>query len=341
MSRYAVRTAFAIATTLAAMGSARPCAAQQSEASLGAARTLGYEGVEAYQKGDYVVAADKLDRAYRVVKAPSLGLWSARAFEKLGRMVEAAERYLEVTRLDVTGGELAVQQQAKADAAKEREALLPRIPHVVIQIEGAKADDVVVTLDGVQLPSALIGAKCPVNPGRHRLRGELKGKHHELEISISESETKSVTLGIESAGARAQTPLALEPPPDPNLASATPRAENDASRDGSPQKTVGWIALGAGAVGIGIGTVTGILAISKKTSIEDSCPNERCAPPVHDDADAYNSLRTVSTVGFIAGLVGVGIGTTMLITAPSKPTRSARVSAWVGIGAVGVNGAFQ
>ena len=72
---------------------------------------LGYEGVAAYQKGDYVSARDKLERAYRVVRAPSLGLWSARALEKSGKLVEASERYLEVTRLEVKAGEAAVQQE--------------------------------------------------------------------------------------------------------------------------------------------------------------------------------------------------------------------------------------
>src|SRR5262245_36361776 len=78
------------------------------QASLASARTLGYEGVERFQKGDYPGAVERLERAYEVVKVPSLGLWSARALVKVGRLVEASERYLEVTRLEVVSGEKAV-----------------------------------------------------------------------------------------------------------------------------------------------------------------------------------------------------------------------------------------
>jgi hypothetical protein len=98
------------------------------DAARGAARTLGYDGVKAYNAGDYAVADQKLEKAYRVVKVPSLGLWSARALVKLGRLVEASERYREVTQLEVSGGEQAVQKQAQADAQSELDSLTPRIP---------------------------------------------------------------------------------------------------------------------------------------------------------------------------------------------------------------------
>jgi hypothetical protein len=60
------------------------------DATRGAARTLGYDGVKAYNAGDYAVADQKLEKAYRVLKVPSLGLWSARTLVKLGRLVEAS-----------------------------------------------------------------------------------------------------------------------------------------------------------------------------------------------------------------------------------------------------------
>jgi Tfp pilus assembly protein PilF len=73
--------------------------AEVDDATRASARQLGYAGVEEFQGGQYESARAKLEKAYRVLKAPSLGLWSARALEKLGKLVEASERYLEVTRL--------------------------------------------------------------------------------------------------------------------------------------------------------------------------------------------------------------------------------------------------
>jgi hypothetical protein len=135
--------------------SGRALAQEVDGAARAAARKLGYAGVEAYQANEYKEALDKLDKAYRVLKAPSLGLWSARALLANGRLVEASERYLEVTRLSVDSGERAVQERAKADARKELDALTPRIPSVVIRLEGAFASDVTLTIDGVAVSSAL------------------------------------------------------------------------------------------------------------------------------------------------------------------------------------------
>jgi hypothetical protein len=42
-----------------------------------------------------VAASDKLVKAYHLLKVPSFGLWSARALEKRGLLLEALARYLE------------------------------------------------------------------------------------------------------------------------------------------------------------------------------------------------------------------------------------------------------
>jgi len=347
--KHRARTVFAFVACLS-IASASQAAAPQDDASRAAARNLGYQGVEAFQKGDYRTASDKLERAYQVVRAPSLGLWSARALVKLGRLVEAAERYLEVTRLEVTSGEVAVQKQAIADSAKERDALLPRLPNLIISIEGADAGAVSVTIDGAEVPSALIGEKRPVNPGRHKLHGKSGSEVAEQEVSIAESETKPITLRFK--GAPGEEPAHRAPSGASTRAAAAGAVDGEStasSRPGSGQRTVGWIALGVGAVGISVGAVTGLMAMSKKSSIDEFCRDNQCLPPAHDDVDAYNSLRTVSTIGFVAGLVGAAAGVTLLVTAPRSAPETARarrhdapprVAVWLGVGSVGVKGAL-
>src|SRR5882757_6919233 len=103
----------------------------------GAARALGYSGVQAFQRGDYVTASDKLDKAFKILAVPSLGLWSARALEKLGHLVEAADRYRNVGALKAVGDE-DVQRKATEEAAAELRALEPRIPAVVVSVEGTQ-----------------------------------------------------------------------------------------------------------------------------------------------------------------------------------------------------------
>ena len=106
----------------------RASAQPDSEATQAAARALGYSGVAAYQAGDYATAQDQLEQSFELVKIPSLGLWSARALVKVGKWVEAAERYQQVAALPISFGDAAIQQAAKADAERERAELTPRIP---------------------------------------------------------------------------------------------------------------------------------------------------------------------------------------------------------------------
>ena len=106
-----------------------------------AARRLGYTGVEAYQAGHYPVAVESLEKAYTVLRVPSIGLWSARALVASGKLVEAAERYLEIGRLEPEG-DVKVQKRAQQDAEKELAVLNKRLPSLTIGIEGAPAADV-------------------------------------------------------------------------------------------------------------------------------------------------------------------------------------------------------
>ena len=62
-----------------------------------------------------------------------------------------------------------------------------------------------------------------------------------------------------------------------------------------------------------------------------------------DDVQAFRSLRTVSTVSYIVGGVGLAAGTTLYLTAPSKHARAPQAGAvkvWINAASDGVAGAF-
>jgi hypothetical protein len=180
------------------------------DATRGAARKLGNAGVEAYQAGDFPTAHEKLDKAYRVLKVPSLGLWSARAFVKLGKLVEASERYLEVTRLGLEGGDVTVQKQAQVDAQKELDALAPRVPSIVVVVQGAKPEEVSISVDGTPITSALIGESRPANPGMHAVVGKTSSGEARADVIAVEGKQVTATLVFASSEAapvaRSSTP---------------------------------------------------------------------------------------------------------------------------------------
>lgn len=297
------------------------------DAARAAARKLGYAGIEAYQANDYKSALDKLDKAYRVLQAPSLGLWSARALLANGRLVEASERYLEVTRLSPHGGEKAIQDQAKADARRELEALTPRIPSLVIRLDGAFASDVKLTVDGVSIPSALVGEGRPTNPGKHRVEGVRGTERIQAEVTLQEREEKSVTLRFNPAGllggsgnGDAADPGAGTgvaggagaPPP----AGDTGAPGSAAKGKGSAVRTMGWVAIGIGAAGAGVGVTTSILALQKKKDIEiagDCIGGCKETGRVQN----FNTLRTIAIASSIGAGVLVITGVALLIAAPA------------------------
>jgi hypothetical protein len=303
------------------------------EATLASARTLGYEGVEHFQRGDYPGAVERLNRAYEVVKAPSLGLWSARALVKVGRLVEASERYLEVTRLEVQSGEKAVQRKAQAEAESEREALLPKIPSVVVEVEGAARAEVKVSIDGVAVPSALIGVKRLVNPGTHRIQATFGVELDSESVTLKEGESKVVSLRFPTGRASPSSPVA------PVAADASADPHSTSGPGLGTQRVLALVAGGIGVVGIGVGTVFGLQAKSRHDEAENYCSGAVCTDrrgvTAGDDA---RSAANVSTIAMIIGAVGVAGGVTLWLTAPRENTTTARVE--LGLGRLEVGGTF-
>jgi hypothetical protein len=241
---------------------AAPVVAQsRDEASRAEARKIGYAGVEAYQAGDFATARERLDTAYQLLQVPSLGLWSARALAKLGKLVEAEARYLEVIRLPTSVGDEVIQQQARQDAGNERAALARRIPSVVVRVEGAPTGEVAVTIDDAALVGSALGENHLVNPGRHQVEGIRGATRARAEISVAEGEQKEVVLRF-------------VPGPAGASASAVPEAAVDvrpgavSGGDGT-MRTVGWVALGAGGAGIVAGAVAALIVRSKKNHLDE------------------------------------------------------------------------
>jgi hypothetical protein len=312
----------------------------QGDAARAAARSAGYEGIQAYESGNLTVAVEKLGRAFNVVKVPTLGLWYARALAKTGNLVEAYERYAEVTRLEVTEGKIKEQKQAQADAAADAEALKPRIPILTLTVRGA-SNDCEVTLDGTSVPTNLLGMATPINPGTHRIMAKQDGEVVEREVTLAEGEKKALELELKSKRADATSVAPSTTAGSKQSPASGSDSTKDASSQGSTQKTIGWITLGVGGVATVAGAVTGALVLSKRGQLDDSgaCKDNVCTSAQHDQLASYNQMRTLSSVGFVVGVVGIGVGTTLLLTTP-KPKRIG-VNAWVGIGSLGVKGSFQ
>jgi len=300
-------------------------------AARGAARSLGYEGIQAYQAGDFPTAVDRLERAYRVLRVPSLALWSARALEKSGKWVEASERYLQATRLPIEDtSEKNVQEQAQAEARAAEAELRPKIPLLVIELRGADSAGVTVTSNGVKVNPALLGTKLPTNPGDVLVVGEAPPRRVEARATALEGQTISLLLDFTPAPAAAATTA-------PPAATSAVQDSGAQAHSGKTQRLVGWILIGTGGAALIMGGVTGGMALGKQGQLDMACPTPTTCP-AGTDLGGINTLRILSTTGLIAGgVLGAG-GTALLLTAPKS--KGVAVGARLGWASIELEGTF-
>lgn len=335
-----------IAGALAALTIPAPAMAQ-SDANRSAARRLGKEALGHYEQGDYEAALDRFRRAHELVGLTTTGLYTARTLEKLGRLVEASELYLEASRIELPNDAPEQHVSAKADARKAYEALQARIPQLTIDVQNVPSGAAThVTVDGTPVPPALIGVPRPTDPGDHLIEAAVGGTKRAQRITLAEGARERLTLdmsGVSVPGSQPPPPGPPPPPPGPEPgASGQPTSPNagDASSS-SVMATVGWVAIGLGGAGLVAGAIAGGLAIAKKGGLDDDCPNGECSPEFHGDVDSFQTTRLVSTVGLIAGGVLAAGGLVLVLTAPSDDDEvGAIVRLHVRPAGVGLSGRF-
>jgi hypothetical protein len=341
-----IRRALTLASTLLFCVVSLPAAAQEDDpGTRSAGRKLAIDGIALFQKGNAVEASQKLEKAYQLVQLPSVALWSGRALEARGLLVEASERYRAAARLTVLKGDQEVQAQGKKDAARELEKLLPRIPVLVIDIIHGSGDAPTVTLDGKSVPPPLFGEEQPVNPGTHEIKVSA-GEHSTLrQVALKEGDKKRESIDVNGSQPTAAAPPTVTPPAA--VSTSTPATSDASSSGSSSRKTLAYVALAAGGAGLVVGGVTGALALGKHSSLADSsnCQGDVCLASERDAVDSLGTLRTVSSIGFIAGGVLATTGLVLLLTGKSESaaaaTHAPRIALRLAPQGVSLAGAFQ
>ena len=322
---------------IAALASTRVGAqAEPDDSTRAAARSLGTQGIEAYWANDFDTANTKLDRAYRLYATATLGLWSARARVQLGQLVAGAERYRETLRAN-NHGDAEAQQKALKEARSELDALLPRIPNLTVQVANARPDEVSVTLDNAQLPSALIGEARPTDPGQHFVVATRGSERQQVEVQLREGEQRQLKIQFRSQPAAAGDPVAhgdetLTLTPLSAQASPTTTAAPSGATTSSPLKPLGVVTMAFGGAALATAAVTALIANDKR----GDCIDNVCEPEVKQSYDAF---RTVSMVAFYAGAGLAAGGLILWLAAPSDdeaPTAKLRLTP----GALSLSGTF-
>jgi hypothetical protein len=345
-------------------------ASAQSDDERAGARAAAQEGATAFREKRWADAIDLFTRAESLVHSPMHVIFMARAHANLNKLVKARELYNKVIREPLGSNAPKAFQNAQEEAQKELNDLEPRLPYVTIQVDGAGAQAVSVTQNGVAIPAALIGVPRPVDPGEHEFQALTESlASRPQKITVAEKMRQTVTLKLEPRSAVAAPPVtapptaatpeatgpAAAPTPTPGVPGGDQAPPADSGSGGGKGLLIGSIAaFGVGVAGVVAGVVFMGKASDKESEADDICARNRdaqgrCLARVKPQVDALDddaqSARTLGTVGFVVGGVGIAGGATLLVLhLTQKPKAAAQtrphVEPWIGIGSAGVRGTF-
>jgi hypothetical protein len=284
--------------------------AQPSAADRETARAAMDEGDHRFEQKDYAGALASYQAAHAIMGVPTTGVEVAKAQVALGQLVDGRDTALAVARIPVKPGEPEVFAKARAAAAALADSLTARIPSVEVHVAGlASGVDAVIKVDDAELGAATRAAPRKVNPGVHTVSVHAPGYAEDRrQVEVPEGAHLVVDVVMRPDGSpppAAQPAAAPGPPQEPPP--VVPPASGHAP-------VLAYTALGVGAVGLGVGAVTGVLSLARASDAKSHCSGNSCQPSAQSDIDASRNYAWVSDVGFGVGLVGAALGTWLLLT---------------------------
>lgn len=320
-----------------------PAFAQRSATDIETARQLYNQGVDLRDRGDMRGALEKLRAAHALGNTPITGVELCKTHAALAQPVEAREVCLGVGRIPPLAGETARSQDARNEAARIAEDMRPKISVVRLHVTGVPPGrEPTVTVDGAPVPLAALSEARAVNPGKHDVSARIgNGPETRSQIDLAPGESRDIALPVTAPPQEAAPVGVAYPPP---RGGERPGEQLPKERSNGLQ-TAGLI---IGGVGVGVGAISGIIALSGKSDLDSKCTDKICGTSDHDSLDSAKRWGNVSTAFFIVGGVGALIALYATLNPPREKASSASaraqgkltVSPDFGPGGMGIHGAF-
>lgn len=314
---------------------AEPTAAERSLAA-----ALFDQGRTLMTEGKLDEACSKLAESQRLDPGGGTLLNLALCHEKQGKIATAWTEFREARAIAKRDNRPDRESAADGEIAK----LEPQLFKVSVVVpDNVKIPGMTIEIDGLPLPEPAWGTPFPVDPGTRTILVRAP-KYKDWKGVVEAGKTAGIAnvnvpnLHREGIGdgdvIPAPTGTSTGTPPPPGSSAPGPDSPSSGMRTG------GFVVGGIGALLIGVGSVTGIMAIGKgQKAAELGCEGKFCT---NDDGLKQSqqglTLAHVSTATFAIGLASVAAGTIMILTAPKKAPVQAAIS--VGPQFISVTGKF-
>ena len=289
------------------------------------AEKLFAEAIALVKEGHYTDACPKFEESQHL--DPGLGTQFnlALCFEKVGRLGSAWRSFVTVKRLAHESG-----KKGREEAALQKmEELRARVSHLVLTAPDA---DVTLKVDGQQVDREAWGFYA-VDPGDHTVEATAPTKK-------SWQAVVTVAAATDSAG----TEVGVDVPP--LVATAQTHEVTVTKETSNAKRTIGFAVGGVGIVGIAVAAVTGIAVLNDHAIAESRCTGG--LPPACRDQGARDAVSTgktllvVNAVAWGMGIVGLGMGSFLVLTSGTKKPATAQLAPLVGrdLGGMSMVGRF-
>jgi len=274
---------------------------------LEAAKKAFFEGLEFEEKKDWKNALDRFEKVAKVRMTPAVRFHIALCKENLNMLIEALHDF-ELAESDAKAEKV---EEVMKEAPEHAAAIRPKIPKLTIKVP-AGVEGVSVTLDGNPIdPQG--SEETLVNPGTHKIEATAEGRSpFSKEVTLEVSESKTITVKLPKVKPDKDEP----PPPD-----EPPPVKEE------PKKAIPTTALIAGGIGAAALVGAGIFALKRSSIASDldgRCGGDpkACPADAGDQVDSGRTYTTLTNVFLVVGVIGVGAGVVLWVTAPKPKDNS-------------------
>jgi hypothetical protein len=285
------------------------------------AESLFRDGKKLLEERRFDEACPKFKESARLDPSSGVELALGLCYEGQGKTASAWGAYVTAASLARRDG----RHDRELAANKHAETLEPKLFHVTIAVapETVAQSGLSVKQDGVQVGSE-IWKGAPADPGTHTIEVTAPGKKP-FTTTFQVGPTPVATVDV---------PTLEDLPPPPGLVVTTTPSH--------VERTAGFVAGGAGAVALVVGTILGLVTLNEASSAHKACPSSPCGNT--NGVDENNTAGTTadwSTAMFVTGALGLGAGVTLvLLDRRQSSTSAAGVTPVLAPGYAGISGRF-